>query len=134
MASGIPARLSPAEGRKFGLLVGVAFVVLAGLMWRRSHVTAAWVAAGLGCALLVSGLVMPARLGPVYRGWMALAGVISKVTTPVFMSILFFVVLTPAGVLARLLGHRPLSRPRGTGTYWQSRQPGDRQGQLDHQF
>jgi hypothetical protein len=134
LASGIPAGLKPAEGRRFGLLVGTAFVVLAGLLWRRGHATAAGVAAALGCGLVVAGLLVPTRLGPVYRGWMALAMVISKVTTPVFMSVLFFLVLTPAGVLARLLGHRPLSRPRDAGTFWQSRPEGARRGQLDHQF
>jgi Saxitoxin biosynthesis operon protein SxtJ len=134
LASGIPAGLKAAEGRKFGVLVGTAFIVLAGLMWRRAHVTAAAVAAVLGCGLLVAGLVVPTRLGPVYRGWMALALAISKVTTPVFMSALFFLVLTPAGLLARLLGHRPLSRPRDAGTFWQSRPEGARRGELDHQF
>jgi Saxitoxin biosynthesis operon protein SxtJ len=134
LASGVPARLSPTEGRKFGLLVGGAFLLLAALLWRRAHVTAAWTAAVVGCGLFGWGLVAPARIGPVYRGWMALATAISKVTTPVFMSVLFFLVLTPAGVVARLVGHRPLSRPRGTGTFWQSRPAGARQGQLDHQF
>ena len=39
---------------------------------------------------------------------MALALAISKITTPVFMGIMFFLVITPAGLLARLVGHRPL--------------------------
>ena len=88
----------------------------------------------LASALIAGGLAAPARLGPVYRGWMALALVISKVTTPLFMGAIFFGVLTPAGLLARLLGHRPLSRPRGTASYWQSRAAGARRGDMDHQF
>jgi hypothetical protein len=56
------------------------------------------------------------------------------VTTPVFMGAIYFLVLTPAGLLARLLGHRPLSRERGATTYWQSRPAGARRGEMDHQF
>jgi hypothetical protein len=49
------------------------------------------------------------------------------------MGIIFFVVLTPAGFLGRLFGHRPLSRPKGT-SYWLDRQPGARRGDMDHQY
>jgi hypothetical protein len=134
LETGIPARLTPAEGRRFGLLVGGAFLVLALLMWRRTHVTAAVVAGTLGALLLLGGLVMPTQLGPVYRAWMALAKAISKVTTPIVMSIIFFVVLTPAAFLVRLFGHRPLVRSRDAGTYWHSRPEGQRRGAMDHQF
>ena len=134
MDTGVPARLTPAEGRKFGLLVGAAFLLLGVLFWRRAHLTAAWVAVALGAGLIVGGLAMPAQLGPVYRAWMGLATAISKVTTPIFMSAIFFLVLTPAGFLVRLFGHRPLTRARGGSTYWQSRAPGSRRGDLDHQF
>ena len=134
MDTGVPARLTPAEGRKFGLLVGGAFLLLGVLLWRRTHLTAAYVAATLAVALIVGGLAVPAQLGPVYRAWMALAKSISKVTTPVFMSVIFFLVLTPAGILVRLFGHRPLTRSRGGPSYWQSRAPGSRRGDLDHQF
>lgn len=134
MATGVPARLTPAEGRKFGLLVGGAFLVLAAIFWRGSHSTLAGIAAVLGGGLVVGGVIAPGRLGPVYRGWMAFALVISKVTTPVFMGIIFFLVITPAGLLARLVGHRPLTRGRDSGTYWQSRPVDARRGDLNHQF
>jgi hypothetical protein len=104
------------------------------ILWRRSHLTAASIALVLAGALILGGLVAPTRLGPVYRGWMAFAVAISKVTTPVLMGAIYFLVLTPTGLLARLFGHRPLSRPRGAATYWQSRPAGARRGEMDHQF
>ncbi len=134
MATGIPARLTPAEGRKFGFLVGGAFLVLGALLWRRGHHSGGPVSAVAGGLLLLAGLVAPMHLGPVYRAWMGLAGVISRVTTPVFMSIMYFLVLTPAGLLGRLFGHRPLSPPPGAATYWRTRAPGARRGDMDHQF
>ena len=134
MERGVSARLTPAEGRKFGLLVGGAFLLLGALLWRRGHGTAATVVLVLGAGLISAGLTIPARLGPIYRGWMALALMISKVTTPLLMGAIFFLVLTPAGLLARLLGHRPLSRPRDAATFWQSRGVGKTRGEMNHQF
>jgi hypothetical protein len=84
--------------------------------------------------LIVAGLAAPTRLGPIYRSWMSLAQVISKVTTPVIMSVIFLVVLTPTGILASLFGYRPLVRGRGASTHWQSRPEGRRRGDMDHQF
>jgi len=134
LAARVSARLTPAEGRKFGLMVGAAFLVLGGLMWRRGHLAGAGVAAALGGLLLLAGLFVPARLGPVYRAWMALALVISKVTTPIFMGAIWFLVLTPAGLLVRLFGHRPLTHPTGATTFWHSRPAGERRSAMDHQF
>lgn len=134
MERGIPAGLTPAEGRKFGLVVGGAFLAIGALLWWRTHVTAASVAGVLGAALVLGGLLVPGRLGPVYRSWMKLALLISKVTTPVFMGVIFLLVLTPAGLLARLVGHRPLSRGRDAPSFWLSRRPEAERSGMDHQF
>jgi hypothetical protein len=134
LATGVSARLTPAEGRRFGLLVGGAFLVLGVLLWRGSHFTAAPAVLALGAALVAGGLLVPGRLGPIYRAWMALALAISKVTTPVFMGLIFFLVLTPAGLLARLVGHRPLAPARDAGTYWHARPAAARRGDMNHQF
>ena len=134
MERGIPARLTKTEGRKFGLLVGGAFLVLSFISWKRGHVTASTITLVLGLGLVAGGLVLPTQLGPIYRGWMKLALVISKVTTPIFMGVIFFLVLTPAGLLARLVGHRPLSRSRDGATYWQTRSGGNTRGEMNHQF
>lgn len=91
-------------------------------------------AAIAGSLLGAGGLLVPARLGPLYRAWMRLALAISRVTTPIFMALVFFLVLTPAGLIARLVGHRPLTvRPR-SGSYWRSRVDGGGRGTMDNQF
>jgi hypothetical protein len=134
LARGVSARLTPAEGRKFGLLVGGMFALIGVLLWRNGHTPVATAVLVLAGALIVAGLAMPARLGPVYRGWMALALAISKVTTPVFMGAIYFLVLTPSGLLARLLGHRPVARARSATSYWQTRPAGTGRSPMNHQF
>jgi hypothetical protein len=121
LATRIPARLSAAEGRRFGLTVGIAFAVLGGLVWWRGHVLVAGVALGLGLALVIAALVVPSRLGPIYRAWMGLAVVLSKITTPVFMGVVYFGVVTPTGLLRRLAGKNALRRQPVGNTFWVSR-------------
>ena len=68
------------------------------LLWRDRHLAAA-VAGGLGIAMALAAIVIPTRLGPVERGWMALARGISRVTTPVFMALVYYVTVVPIGVV-----------------------------------
>lgn len=124
--------LTAAEGRKFGLTVGAAFLVIAGILLWRGHATAFWIFVTLGSVLSLAGLVIPRRLGPVERAWMGMAHAISRVTTPVLMSIIYFLVLTPSGWLVRLFGHRPLRRDGGGGSYWVERDTPT--GDLERQF
>ena len=104
MAERIPAGLTAAEGRKFGLTVGLAFVALGGVaLWRGRHLTST-VLLTLGGLLVGAALVVPTMLGPVERAWMALAHMISRVTTPIFMAVVYFIVITPVGYVRRLAG------------------------------
>lgn len=115
MAKGIPARLSRGEARQFGLLVGAAFLALGAVQWWRGRHTSALVFGVVGAALLVFGVLLPGALVPVRRGWMGMAAGMSKVTTPIFMGVVYFVVLTPVGVVRRLFRRSPM-RPRAPGT------------------
>jgi DMSO reductase anchor subunit len=130
----VPARLSPAEGRKFGLTVGIAFLVLASLLyfWRHKE-TAAAVTGGLGVLLVLGALAVPTHLGPLQRAWMGLAHAISKVTTPIFMGIVFYLVITPIGILMRLVGRRPLVHQERDGGFWVAPASGGR-SDIERQF
>jgi hypothetical protein len=88
----------------------------------------------LGTLLVAAGLLAPARLGPVYRGWMRLAHAMSRVTTPVFLGVVYFGVFTPLGLVMRLLGRRALGGAKGSGSYWVERPPGARRSDLRRQF
>jgi len=135
LAERVPARLTAAEGHKFAFPVGIAFGVLAGVALWRGHPRVGTVLAALGGVLLVAGLLVPTRLGPVQRGWMAMAHLISRVTTPIFLGIVFFVVFAPIGLVMRLFGRRVLERAPVGGTWWVARAPEARQrGDMERQF
>lgn len=129
------ARLTAAEGRAFGLPVGGAFLLMAVLLAWRNHVASSRLAGVLGVALTLAALTIPTHLGPMYRRWMGLAGVLSKVTTPVFLGIIYFLVITPIGFLLRLLGRNPMHRRASSGSYWVDRTESSRQrSDLARQF
>ena len=121
MAEGIPARLTRAAGRRFGLTVGGAFLVLAALVWWRGHASVAVGFGVLGALLVLAGLVVPTHLGPVERAWMRLAHAISKVTTPIVMGAIYLLVLLPVGILRRKLGGNPLVHEQRDGGFWRAR-------------
>lgn len=133
MATSGPARLTPAEGRKFGLTLAAAFGVLAAISWWRGREYAPIVLGALAGFFLLGGVLVPSRLGPVQRGWMGMAHAISKVTTPIFMGVVYFVVITPVGLLRRLFGSNAIRSTRGQARGWVDRRTTPR-GDLTRQF
>lgn len=133
MAEGIPARLTPREGRRFAFTVGIAFLVFAALSFWRGHNLPPTILGGLGTTLLVLGAVIPGQLGPLFRAWMGLAHAISRVTTPFFMGFVYFVVITPIAFLMRSVGHNPLRGVKHGDGYWVPTTSGGR-SDLTRQF
>ncbi len=133
MAGPVPARLSAAAGRRFGLTVGIAFLVFAGIAGWRQHPMLLRALGGIGGALVLAGLVVPTSLGPVERAWMGLAHLLSRVTTPIFLGIVYFGVMVPIGLLMRLVGRRPLVHPLEDASYWRAPPSGGR-SDITHQF
>ena len=121
------------EGRKFGLTVGTAFLLLAGVMYLRDHESRALVSGSLGALLVVAGLVVPKALHPVHAAWMQFALILSKITTPIFMALVYFLAITPVGLARRLSGHNSIVRQRDAKTFWVDR-AGARRSNLLRQF
>ena len=133
MAQGSPARLSAPEGRKFAFTLAAAFGVLALIAWWRGGEHAPIVFGAVAGLFLLGGLLVPARLGPVQRAWMGMAHAISKVTTPIFMGVVYFLVITPVGVIRRLFGSNALRAAHGRTSGWVDRREHPR-GDLTRQF
>ncbi len=77
----------------------------------------------VGAGLLVSGLRLPAALGPANRAWMKLAELLHLVVNPLVMAVVYLTTLVPIGALMRLLGKDPLERrlDPALGSYWKDR-------------
>ena len=121
MAERARDRLTAAQGRRFGLTVGSAFLVFAAVAWWRAHPALAATLATTGAALTLAGLAIPVQLLPVERAWMAMAQAISKVTTPIVMGIMYLGVIVPVGVARRAFGGNPLVHREGARGFWRER-------------
>lgn len=125
------------HGRRFALTLATAFAVLAALAFWRGRATPASVFGGAATLFLLAALFIPAKLEGVERGWMSLAHMISRVTTPIFMAIVYFVILTPVGVVRRIGGANPLVHRESGGSYWirrAARDPDKARRQMERQF
>jgi saxitoxin biosynthesis operon SxtJ-like protein len=135
VGGGIPARLSRAEGRRFGLVVGTAFLLLGALFLWRGRPAPARLLGAVGGALLLLGLLLPTLLLPVQRVWMSMALAISKVTTPLLLGVMYFGVITPIGVARRFLGRDPMKARRLDRSFWVNRNSDARQHRdMERQF
>ena len=82
-------------------------------------------------------LVLPNLLGRLNKVWTRFGLILHKVTTPIVLGIMFFVVVTPMGILMRMLGKDLLKLRRNPAarTYWVDRcPPGPKPESLPNQF
>lgn len=105
------------DERTFGWSVGGVLTVIGALQWWRGRPMTAEVFGGLGIVLLVAGTLAPAALVLPNRWWRRFAHVLGWINARVLLTLFFFLVLTPAGVIMRLLGRDPLAR-RDRGSSW----------------
>jgi hypothetical protein len=117
----------PVEGssdRSFGLVFAALFALL-GLYnaWHHGR-TWPWLA-GLALAFLLVALVRAALLAPLNKLWTRFGLLLASIVNPIVLGLLFFVVFTPIGLLARLLGKDflALRRKPQAQSYWIARTP-----------
>jgi hypothetical protein len=98
-------------------LIGLAFAAVA--LWRHHALRAAVFAAAGLAALALAVLVRPAWL-VLFRLWMALGEGLGWVMTRVILTVFYFAVLTPIGLLRRLAGKPTLNTAwrDGKPSYW----------------
>ena len=116
----------PAEKRKFAKSLVIGFPVLALVFTLANLLTRhPWTPfyLRLGAIGFVAGVVLwlvPAIAKPFYLAWYFVASCVGFVVGNVLLSIFFFVVVTPIGLLMRAAGRLSLRKgfDRKAATYW----------------
>src|SRR5256885_8674743 len=105
--------------RQFGLLVGGVFTALGLVWWARGKPFFGW-SLTPGVVLIAFGLAWPKVLKLLYIAWMSLAIVLGFVISTILLTLFFFLVITPTGLVARLAGKDflALKMDRQASTYW----------------
>lgn len=97
--------------RSFGIATGLTVGALFGLAlpWLLEHDVPIWPWPVAG-ALVVLAAAAPTLLRPLYRGWMTFGLLMSRITTPLVLGILFILVVTPIALVRALRGNDRLAR------------------------
>ncbi len=129
---------TPNELRKFGLTVGIVLIILALLfqfVWNNFTLFA--VLGAIGVVLFTNGILFPKILLPLHKVWMTIAVILGFIMTRIILSILFYIVVTIVGFIAKLAGKDFLDRKidREKESYWHKREKVEYQKELtERQF
>jgi Saxitoxin biosynthesis operon protein SxtJ len=110
--------------RTFGLVFTVFFTVFGLIPLLRRHEMRLWALAVAGC-FFIAALAFPSLLRPVNYVWTRLGLLLQKVTNPVILGVLFYLVVTPFALICRL-GGKDFLRLRfdhAAASYWLPRTP-----------
>jgi hypothetical protein len=117
--------------RKFGLIAFIFFGILCGLgIWKEKFLPTYLF--GFLFVLCLGFIAMPVPLRPVYKAWLRFAHFINRVITSFILILIYYLVITPSGLIKRLFGGKPLPvKPdKNISSYWVTRtepaQPSDR--------
>ena len=108
------------ELRNFGIVIGLVLLGISLLLFFKDHTTSFKLFAISGTLFVLSGLIIPRLLVPLYWPWMIFAVIIGWVMTRVILTLLFFLVITPIGIVTRLFGLLSINVKwrEDKNTYW----------------
>ena len=97
--------------RDFGLITGALFAAIFGLLlpWKFDWEWPLWPWA-LFVILAAWSLAAPLSLRPVYRVWMRFGLMIGAIVSRIILGLVFFLVVTPLGIMMRASGKDPMRR------------------------
>ncbi len=102
--------------------MAIPLALLAGVGVWRGHTILPAVLGGAAVALGVLALLAPRLLGPVHKLWMKIADALAWFNTRVLLGVVYYLVMTPTGIVMRLMGRDPLDRTLGDRpSYWVAR-------------
>ena len=110
------------EIRKFGLIALIFFGCLCavGLYVKKPLPTYIF---GFLSLLGLGFILIPSRLRPVYIAWLKIGHFLGRIVTTLMLTLAYYFVITPAGLVKKILGGRPLPvKPdKKVSSYWVTR-------------
>jgi hypothetical protein len=124
------------SNRSFGWVFTAVFVIIA--MWPLvSGGMLRWWSLFFAVAFALVTVAAPNLLALPNQLWLRLGLLLNRIISPIVLAFLFYVVLTPMGVLMRVFGkdNLRLRRSASDTSYWINRDPpGPKPDSMNHQF
>jgi len=89
--------------KKFAILMGVAFLILTGILFLK-HKDSYFILGIVSAIFFAFAFIRPELLKPLYVAWMKFAFVLGWINTRIILIIVFYLVITPVGLLLKLFG------------------------------
>ena len=98
-------KITKEEIRKFGIVIGIILLIIGViLLWKKNIYYPILMI--IGIFLFVGGLSIPIILKPIYIIWMIFATIMGWLMTRFILSLLFYGLITPISLIARLMGKK----------------------------
>ncbi len=110
------------SNRSFGLLFFIVFLIIALWPLLNSEVLRSW-ALIISLIFLFLGVINSRILNPLQRIWIKIGELLGKIIAPIVMFLVFFIILTPTGIILRLFGKDLLKikKNKTSKSYWVNR-------------
>ena len=115
-------KITKEEIRKFGIVIGIILLIIGViLLWKRNIYYPILMI--IGIFLFVGGLAIPIILKPIFIIWMIFATIMGWLMTRFILSLLFYGLITPISLIARLMGKKfiYLRWDKINNSYWNYR-------------
>ena len=91
------------NNKSFGILFFIVFLLIALWPVKDSESIRVW-SMIISLLFLILGIINSKFLTPLKKGWIKLGEILGKFIAPIVMGFIYFVVITPIGILLRLFG------------------------------
>ena len=127
-------QIKAGSDRGFALTFAIVFLIVAAWPLTSDGGTIRLWAVVTAIALLLLAIVAPNSVRFLNRGWFAFGIFLGKIFTPIFTLTVFFLVVTPTGLIMRVFGKDLLCKKidKSAKTYWIDRGP--KSGSMKNQF
>lgn len=114
--------VSDAQARKSALVVAAVLLLIAAWNLYRGRTTVVVIFGSISAALIIAGLFVPVAARAFHKAWMKFAVALGHVNSRVLLTLMYYLVFTPYGLISRLFGRDPLKRRGASGeSYWTER-------------
>ena len=91
------------NNKSFGILFFIVFLIIAIWPVLSSEAVRIW-ALIISVVFLILGIINSKILTPLKKGWIKLGEILGRVIAPIIMGFIYFIIITPIGILMRLIG------------------------------
>ena len=107
------------SNRSFGVVFFIFFLIVAFWPLKNGEDLRVW-SLIISIAFLLLGLINSRILTPLNKSWIKLGILLGNFISPIVMAMVFFLVVTPTGIIMRLFGKDPMQikKAKNVSTYW----------------